>query len=174
MHRESNQLRLRLIWRKEFHFPEAQIVNQTTNIELNSQVFYSPPLIVVEQVENQCAPIRFATQLAQHVCARLQSKARPPSSRFGTAPYSCSRLCSPYDHSSACSERSQPRFCSGVNLGRSAGMTSTLNRSRLTPLSRCVSTLVSKITLSFRNSSASRLCGSDESSATLATDSTSW
>ena len=60
-------------------------------------------------------------------------------------------------------------FCSGLSLGRSSGITSTLNRSKGTPLSMCASTLVSKKTLCLRNSSANGLCGSAEINAIRAT-----
>jgi len=63
--------------------------------------------------------------------------------------------------------------CSEESLGRLAGITSTLNRSKGTPLSRCVSTLVSKKTLCFRNSFASGLCGSADITAIRAAGSVS-
>ena len=73
-----------------------------------------------------------------------------------------------YHQVSPAANVSNRALCSALSLGRSAGITRTLNRSRGTPLSRCASTLVSKKTLCLRNSSASGLCGSAEIKAICA------
>src|SRR5208282_5642599 len=81
--RETSELRLGRVRRKDFHLPAAQVLDQPAQLQPYSHVLCRGQMIVVEQVENQSPTVGFPSQLAQHVTARLDAEARPFGRCFG-------------------------------------------------------------------------------------------